>query len=85
MANKLLKGVLWLVGLAVAVLLCWLMVMYWAWPLWAIVPVLLALLVVVWLGLAVRRRWIAWRLRRKLARDMPRSASAMEGRPAGFT
>lgn len=81
MANKLLKGVLWLVGLAVAVLLCWLMVMYWAWPLWAIVPVLLALLVVVWLGLAVRRRWIAWRLRRKLARDMPRSASGIDVTP----
>src|SRR5690554_3527839 len=78
MVNKLLTGVMWLAGLVLVVVVCWLLVMYWAWPLWAIVPMLLGLLIAVWLGLALRRRWVALRLRRKLARDMPRTPSGVD-------
>lgn len=52
--------------------LAWLYVMHNGWPLWAVLPLVLAALVLIWLVLWLRRRWLAWRLRRRLARDMPR-------------
>ncbi|HRL21919.1 MAG TPA: type VI secretion protein IcmF/TssM N-terminal domain-containing protein [Alcaligenes sp.] len=52
--------------------LAWLYVMHNGWPLWAVVPLVLVALVLIWSALWLRRRWLAWRLRRRLARDMPR-------------
>lgn len=71
MLNKLLLGAIYLLLFALLVFSCWLVLVYQSWPLWTLVPLVLGVLVTVWLLLWLRRRWIAWRLRRKLARDMP--------------
>ncbi|MFC3864219.1 type VI secretion protein IcmF/TssM N-terminal domain-containing protein [Alcaligenes aquatilis] len=53
--------------------LAWLYVMHKGWPLWALPTLVLVALLLIWLAAGLRRRWLAWRLRRRLARDMPRA------------
>src|SRR5690606_9773483 len=56
--------------------LAWLYVMHKGWPLWALPTLVLVALLLIWLAAGLRRRWLAWRLRRRLARDMPRVAGS---------
>src|SRR3546814_3886561 len=73
--TKTLLGVIgWIVGLLILALACWLLGVFLGWPLWKpvalFVGIIVALLILAWL----RRRWQAWRLRRRLAR--PAAATA---------
>lgn len=81
MMNKVLKAVLWFIGLACLITACWFVAMYRAWPLWAVAPLMLAVGLALWLAGVLRRRWIAWRLRRRLARDMPVTVGGMDVAP----
>lgn len=56
--------------------LAWLLVMQCGWPLWAVLPLVAGALLCFWLVAWLRRRWLAWRLRRRLAKDMPRALGA---------
>lgn len=71
MLRKFFSALWLLLVLALLLLLSWLCVAYWRWPLWAIVPVAIVLLFVYWLGSRAFRRWQAWRLARRLAKDQP--------------
>lgn len=68
MAKKLLGILGWAIGLSVLALCCWLLGVFFGWPLWQsaalFLGVIVACLILAWL----RRRWHAWRLRRRLAR-----------------
>lgn len=56
--------------------LAWLLVMQRGWPLWAVLPLVTGALLCFWLAAWLRRRWLAWRLRRRLSKDMPRAPGA---------
>lgn len=76
MLNRLLNIVFWLLMLALLALGCWLIVMYRGWPLWAMLPLAVGASVLAWCFMWLRRRWVAWRLRRRLAKEMPKAAGA---------
>lgn len=74
MLKKIFTLVLWLVLLLALAAGCWLVTLYRAWPLWAAPLLFLGVLLAGWLLVVARRHWIAWRLRRKLARGMHQPA-----------
>lgn len=67
MLKKILVFLLWLIGLIVLAMGCWAAGVYLDWPAWRWVLLFVGILVAVWLIAMLRRRWIAWRLRRRLA------------------
>ncbi len=68
MTNKLLGGIAWVIGLAILALACWILGVYFTWPLWQSVALFLGVIVTGLILAWLRRRWHAWRLRRRLAR-----------------
>ena len=68
MTNKLLGVIAWVVGLAILALACWILGVFLTWPLWQSVALFLGLIVAGLVLAWLRRRWHAWRLRRRLAR-----------------
>ncbi|OWT59105.1 type VI secretion protein IcmF/TssM N-terminal domain-containing protein [Candidimonas nitroreducens] len=67
MLKKLLVFLLWLIGLIALAMGCWIAGVYLAWPAWRWLLLFVGILVAAWLIVLLRRRWIAWRLRRRLA------------------
>lgn len=70
MIKKLLFLILWILGLAVLALGCWILGLYLNWPLWWSVALFLGVIAALWLLHWLRARWLSWRLRRRLARPV---------------
>lgn len=70
MFKKLLVLIAWLLGLLLLALGCWLAGLYFQWPLWQSAALFAGVLVAGALLAWLRRRWLAWRLRRKLAQPV---------------
>lgn len=68
MTKKLLVVIGWIIGLLVLALGCWLLGVFLGWPLWQSVALFFGLIVSAMILAWLRRRWHAWRLRRRLAR-----------------
>jgi type VI secretion system protein ImpL len=70
MIKKLFVFLGWLAGLVILAFACWVLGLYLGWPVWRSLLLLVAVLVAGWLLAWLHRRWLAWRLRRKLARPV---------------
>ncbi|MBO1112834.1 type VI secretion protein IcmF/TssM N-terminal domain-containing protein [Bordetella petrii] len=70
MFKKLLVVIAWVLGLILLALGCWMAGLYLQWPLWQSAALFAGILLGLWLLSWLRRRWLAWRLRRRLARPV---------------
>ncbi|MBV7486019.1 type VI secretion protein IcmF/TssM N-terminal domain-containing protein [Bordetella sp. BOR01] len=70
MFKKLLVLIAWLLGLILLALGCWLAGLYLQWPLWQSAMLFAGIIIGLCLLAWLRRRWLAWRLRRRLARPV---------------
>jgi type VI secretion system protein ImpL len=70
MIKKLLFLIVWLLGLLLLALGCWILGLYLGWPLWRSAVLFVGVLVAMWLLWWLRGQWLAWRLRRRLARPV---------------
>lgn len=68
MTNKLLVVVAWVAGLLILALGCWVLGVFLSWQLWQSVALFIGIIVAGFVLAWLRRRWLAWRLRRRLAR-----------------
>ena len=68
MTKKLLGVIGWMVGLVILALACWLLGVFLSWQLWQSVALFVGVILAGFLLAWLRRRWLAWRLRRRLAR-----------------
>lgn len=70
MFKKLLIFIAWLLVLILLALGCWLVGLYNQWPLWQSAALFAGVIVGAFVLAWLRRRWLAWRLRRRLARPV---------------
>lgn len=68
MTKKFLSAIAWIAGLLILALTCWLLGVFLGWPLWLSVALFFGIIVTIMILAWLRRRWYAWRLRRRLAR-----------------
>ncbi len=73
MIKKLFLLLGWLAGLLFLAAACWLLGIYLNWPMWRWPLVFVGALAAGWIALRLRRYWLAWRLRRRLARPVGNS------------
>jgi type VI secretion system protein ImpL len=78
MIKKLLYLIVWLLGLLLLALGCWIFGLYVDWPLWRSALLFVGILVGAWLLWWLRGQWLAWRLRRRLARPVGTTAVSTE-------
>ncbi|KLU21437.1 hypothetical protein EOS_35935 [Caballeronia mineralivorans PML1(12)] len=66
MLKKIARIILGCVLILALAILCWVVALYWDWPLWSGIALFAGVLAAAWLAGRTRRAWLSWRLRRKL-------------------